>query len=144
MPIMSVRPWRKSNTTITKGEIVMKLYLGIRQTDGSNLYIVVLNNEGQVVLKTRLPSTCSPQSLIYSFKSIEQSFSASIRIAACLPYGYQKYLLESIQDEFPSVKSFNTSIFQSIPDLIPDHDLYASCDPYRYSILLAILDSLGQ
>lgn len=131
------------NTITTKGEIVMKLYLGIRQTD-SHLHIVALNNQGEAVLKTSLPSACSPQALIYSFKAIQQTFSASIRIATCLPYDHQRFLLEPIQKEFSSVRPFNSSIFHSIPDLIPEQDLYASCDPYRYPLLLAILDSLDQ
>jgi hypothetical protein len=126
-----------------KGEIVMKLYLGIRQTD-SHLYITALNNQGQVVLKTSLPSTCSPQALICSFKAIQQAFSASIRIATCLPYDHHQLLLEVIQREFPSVRPFSSSIFHSIPDLISDQDPYALNDLYRHSLLLAILDSLDQ
>lgn len=131
------------STTIIKGEIVMKLYIGIRQTD-SYLYIAALNNQGEAILKTSLPSTCSPEALINSFKAIQQAFSASIRIATCLPYDHQHLLLEPIQREFSSVKPFNSSIFRSIPDLIADQDVYASSDPYRYSLLLAILDSLAQ
>ena len=121
----------------------MNLYLGINQTD-SHLYIAALNNQGEVVLKTCLPFSCSPQALIYSFKAIQQAFSTPIRIAACLPYDRQQFLLEPIQNEFSAVRSFNSSIFRSIPDLIPDPDFYASSDPYRYPLLLAILDSLDQ
>ena len=141
----------------------MKLYLGIRQT-ASHLHIAALTSQGEAVLKTCLPSACSPQALISSIKAIQQAFAASIRIATCLEDDHQKLLLEHIQKEFPCVRPFHSSIFHSIQDLIPDQDAYAPYDPigywpgfqkddqdtyapydpYRYPLLLAILDSLDQ
>lgn len=121
----------------------MKLYLGIRQT-ASHLHIAALNSQGETVLKTCLPSACSPQALINSIKAIQQAFGASVRIATCLEDDHQKLLSDPILKEFSSVRSFHSSIFHSTPDLIPDQDPYAPYDPYRYPLLLAILDSLDQ
>jgi hypothetical protein len=121
----------------------MKLYLGIRQT-ASQLHIAALTSQGETVLKTCIPSACSPQALISSIKAIQQAFGTSIRIATCLEDAHQKLLLEHIQKEFPSVRSFHSSIFHSTQDLIPDQDPYAPYDPYRYPLLLTILDSLDQ
>jgi hypothetical protein len=131
------------NTTTTKGETAMKLYLGIRQT-ASHIHLVALTSQGETVLKTCLPSACSPQALTNSIKAIQQVFDTSIRISTCLIDDHQQLLLEHIQKEFSSVRSFHSSIFHSTQDLIPDHDPYAPDDPYRYPILLAILDSLNQ
>ena len=121
----------------------MKLYLGIRQT-ASHLHIAALTSQGESVLKTCLPPACSPQALISSIKAIQQAFATSIRIATCLEDNHQKLLLEPIQKEFSCVRHFHPSIFHSTQDLIPDQDPYAPYDPYRYPLLLAILDSLGQ
>jgi|WetSurSiteA1Bulk_404760.scaffolds.fasta_scaffold05090_1 hypothetical protein len=121
----------------------MKLYLGIRQT-ASHLHLAALTSQGEAVLKTCFPSACPPQDLISSIKAIQQAFGTSIRISICLEDDYQKLLLEPIQKEFPSVRRFHSSIFHSTQDLIPDQDPYSPYDPYRYPLLLAILDSLDQ
>jgi hypothetical protein len=122
----------------------MKLYLGIRQT-ASHLHMAALTSQGEAVLKTCLSlDLLSPQALISSIKAIQQAFAASIRIATCLEDDQQKLLLEPIQNEFSCVRPFQTSIFHSTQDLIPDQDPYAPYDPYRYPLLLAILDSLDQ
>jgi hypothetical protein len=122
----------------------MKLYLGIRQT-ASHLHMAALTSQGEAVLKTCLPlNLLSPQALISSIKAIQQAFAAPIRIATCLEDNYQKLLLEPIQKEFSCVRPFQPSIFHSTQDLISDQDPYAPYDPYRYPLLLAILDSLGQ
>jgi hypothetical protein len=131
------------NTTATKGEIAMKLYLGIRQT-ASHIHLVALTSQGEAVLKTCIPSACSPQALIDSIKAIQQVFDTSIRISTCLTDDHQQLFLEPIQKEFSSVRSFHPSIFHSTQDLLPDQDPYAPDDPYRYPLLLAILDSLDQ
>jgi hypothetical protein len=131
------------NTPTTKGKTAMKLYLGIRQT-ASHIHIVALTSQGEAVLKTCLPSACSPQALIDSIKAIQQVFDTSIRISTCLEDDYQKLLLEPIQKEFSAVRRFHSSIFHSTQDLIPDQDPYSPYDPYRYPLLLAILDSLDQ
>lgn len=122
----------------------MKLYLGIRQT-ASHLHMAAITSQGEAVLKTCLPlSLLSPQALISSIKAIQQAFAAPIRIATCLEDDHQKLLLEPIQKEFSCVRPFQPSIFHSTQDLIPDQDPYAPYDPYRYPLLLAILDSLDQ
>ena len=122
----------------------MKLYLGIRQTS-SHLHMAALTSQGEAVLKTCIPlSLISPQALIGSIKAIQQAFAAPIRIATCLEDDHQKLLLEPIQQEFSCVRPFQPSIFHSPQDLIPDQDPYAPYDPYRYPLLLAVLDSLGQ
>lgn len=120
---------------------MMKLYLGIKQTN-SHLYLVALDNQGVAVFKTRFPSACPPEAVTNSLKALQQAFSASLRIATCLEESNQQPLLDAIQKEFSSVKSFSPSVLYST-DIIPEEP-FVSPDPYCYPILLAILDSLAE
>jgi hypothetical protein len=118
----------------------MKLYLGISQNN-SHLYLAAIDNQGVAVFKTRFPSACPPEALTNSLKSLQQAFSASLRISTCLEETNQQHLLEAIQKEFYGVKTFRPSVFYST-DILPEEP-FASPDPYRYPLLLAILDSLS-
>jgi hypothetical protein len=118
----------------------MKLYLGISQNN-SQLYLAAIDNQGVAVFKSRFPSSCPPESVTNSLKALQQVFSASLRIATCLEEANQQHLLKAIQKDFPGVKSFTPNVFYST-DILPE-DPFASPDPYRYPLLLAILDSLS-
>jgi hypothetical protein len=119
----------------------MKLYLGIKQSN-SQLYLAALDNQGVAVLKSCFPSNCPPTAVTNSLKALEQAFSTHLSIAICLEESSQQLLLEAIQKEFSSVKSFRPSVLYST-DIIPE-DPFAPTEPYRYPILLAILDSLSE
>lgn len=118
----------------------MKLYLGISQNN-SHLYLAAIDNQGVAVFKSRFPSACPPEAITNSLKALQKAFSASLRISTCLEKANQQHLLEAIQKEFPEVKSFPPNVFYST-DILPE-DPFASPDPYRYPLLLAILDSLS-
>lgn len=118
----------------------MKLYLGISQ-NSSHLYLAALDNQGVAVFKTRFPSGCPSEALTNSLKALQDAFSATLRIAACLEGPNQQHLLEAIQKDFSEVKSFTPNVFYST-DILPE-DPFASPDPYRHPLLLAILDSLS-
>ena len=119
----------------------MKLYLGISQAH-THLYLAALDNEGVAVFKTCFPFDCPPEAVTNSVKALQLAFSAPLRIATCLEKSNQQPLMEAIQKEFSSVKSFSPSVFYST-DIIPEEP-FASPDPYCYPILLAILDSLAE
>ena len=90
-----------------------------------------------------LPSSCSPQALINSLEAFQQAFGVPLRIATYLEKDLQQSLLTYLQKKFPFVRSFDSSAFYST-DFFPEEEPYAPSDPYRYPLLLAILDSLEQ
>lgn len=120
----------------------MKVYLGIRQTN-SHLYMAALNSQGKTILKTHFPSSCPPQAVINSIEAFQQAFCAPLRIATCLEENLQHSLLLPLQKKFPFVRPFDSSVFY-LSDFFPEEEPYAPADPYRYTLLLAILDSLEQ
>lgn len=120
----------------------MKVYVGIRQSN-PYIYIAALNNQGKTILKTLFPSNCPPQAIIDSLDAFQQAFGAPLRIATCLEENLQHSLLAYLQKKFPFVRPFDSSAFYST-DFFPEEEPYASADPYRYPLLLAILDSLEQ
>jgi len=116
----------------------MKLYLGIKEIQHtSELYLAALNKKAVAVCRTCLPSGCPPQALISSLEALQQAYSATLNIAVCID---QHLLLEAIQNKFPSVTAYSPSQLY-FADIIPE-DNYGPTDPYRDSMLLAILKSL--
>lgn len=120
----------------------MKIYVGIRESN-SNLYMVAINSQGKTILKTFFPSTCPTGAIINALEAFQQAFGAPLRIATCLEENLQQSLLVSLQKKFPFVKPYNTSVYY-LTDFFPEEEPYAATDPYHYTILIAILDSLEQ
>ena len=120
----------------------MKLYLGIKQNN-SLLYIIAINSKGETVLKTRFPAQCSQLLLINFIKNLQNLFTASIRISACIEKPLIQTLVEPLKKSFPSVKLFNPSIYYST-NILPEENPYQPNDPYKNALLLTIMDSLDQ
>ncbi|MFH1097369.1 MAG: hypothetical protein V1749_07705 [Candidatus Desantisbacteria bacterium] len=120
----------------------MKVYLGIRESK-SHIYISAVNSQGKTILKTYFPSICPTQAIINSLEAFQQAFGAPLRIATCLEENLQQSLLAPLQKKFPFVRPYDASVFY-LTDFFPEEEPYAPTDPYRDTILLAILDSLEQ